>query len=113
MSDNLLQLLIALVGAVAIGGGSIFLLRSRRSDLEADTTLKISQSASDWIDKLEERINRLEERVRELEAERDRAHIETAAVERRNGRLGRWIKILEAQVIEHGGVPVRLDDIPD
>ncbi len=103
----------AAVAGLLAGGGAVFLLRSRRDQIEADTAETLTRSAAGWIDKLEDRIANLEERVRELELERDAAHHATAESERRAGRLIRWTKILEAQVIERGGTPVRLEDIPD
>ncbi len=70
-------------------------------------------SAAGWIDKLEIRIKDLEARVAELEGERDHAHAATVEAERRGGRLQRLITILEAQVLERGGTPIRLEDIPE
>ncbi len=108
-----LEAIIAALSGLIIGGGSIYLLRANRDKIEADTAATLSQSAANWIDKLEVRIENLELRVKELEKERDTARHETAETERRNGKLTRWTKILEAQIIERGGVPVRLEDIPD
>ncbi len=113
MSDTTIQLIIALIAAMSVGGGAVFLLDRRRDDLAADTSTKINQSASDWIDKQESRIDALEERVEELEKERDDAHHATRESERRAGKLQRWITMLEAQVIERGGTPWKLEDIPD
>ncbi len=113
MDEAVVQLLVASIAAASLGGGSVFLLRSRRADLAADTSEKISKSAGDWIDRLEERIRDLETRVEELERERDAAHHATVESERRAGKLQRYLTILQAQVIERGGVPVRLEDIPD
>lgn len=108
-----LEAIVAALSGLLVGSGSIYLLRVNRDKIEADTAATLSKSASSWIDKLEGRIVSLEARVRELETERDTAHTLTVESERRNGKLQRWIRILEAQVIERGGVPVRLEDIPD
>ncbi len=109
----MLEAILGSIGGLILGAGSLYLLKVKRDDIEADTASKLTRSAAEWIDRLEDRIADLEARVKELETERDAAHHATAESERRNGRLVRWIKILEAQVIERGGVPVRLEDIPD
>jgi len=108
-----MEAVIAALSGLLVGGGSIFLLRANRDRLESDTAATLTRSASDWINKLEERIEDLETRVRELEGERDHAHAATVEAERRGGRLQRLITILEAQVLERGGTPVRLEDIPE
>ncbi len=113
MSPETIQILVTLTGGLFIGGGSIFLLGSRRGKIEADTAESLTASAGKWVDKLEERIDQLEARVKELEEERDHHKAKTLAAERRNGRLNRWITMLESQVMEYGGIPVSLEDIPD
>jgi len=108
-----LEAILAAMSGLAVGAGSIYLLRANRHKIEGDTAATLTRSASDWIDKLEERIKDLEMRVAELEGERDDAHHATIAAERRGGRLQRLITILEAQVLQYGGTPVRLEDIPE
>lgn len=105
------------IGTLAVGllagGGTIYLVKANRGKIEADTASTLTTSASNWIDKLEERISGLEGRVADLEHEVAGEREITAMAERRNGRLLRWTTMLQAQIIERGGVPVALEDIPD
>lgn len=96
MTPLIQVILTFLIGALTVGG-SVYAVKASRPKIEADTAAVLTQSAGEWVKRLDGRIDDLEAELHEM---RDI-----------NRRLRRWAKVLVAEVHESGGVPTPFESV--
>ena len=110
MSSTLQIVLTFLIGAGTVGG-TWYLLPANRGKIEADTAAVLTKSAGEWVERLTNRINYLEGEIESIRKDNHALEVEIDELKEDKRRLEAWSKVLVAQVIENGGIPILLAEI--
>lgn len=113
----------ALIGAVGSVIGVLYLLRTNKRHLEANTTEAQSRAASALTTSYEAYLTRTNVEIVDLRARissMDQQHqaelaameARLSALEKHNRQLTVWSQLLFTQVVESGGTPIPFEKVP-